>query len=467
MTAADINLAFVGLDTQYPCADGQTRRRVHLDGAASPLAAQAGMEMLAKLLPHYSNTHSYVHSSAKVASKAYQWAHQQVLEFVGASEDEYACVFLGSGSTAAINRLARGLHQMRSERPMVGISAMEHHANDLPHRQFKNQCLYLPLTGEGSELGAIDLAKLERICDKHAEQLNYLALSAVSNVTGIRNPLAEVVDIAHRHNILVVVDAAQSVAHIPSELDNVQADFWIFSGHKLYTPTAPGVMVARRALLETMPGQDLGGGSVTDVSFYDYQLHQDVSVKEESGTPNIIGAVALGGTISALSKISWQTLRAREMSLMAQLIEGLSNQSKIQIYGDFSLTRIAALAFNHTDIEHGLLAAILNDYYGIAVRNECFCAHPYVSSLLKEELWEIDLAGVKEQDHQALINSRRGMVRVSLSAYNTAEDIMNLLQAIRDIELNIDELRALYQLHEDGSFSHTQFSIEWQHHLTV
>jgi len=114
-----------------------------------------------------------------------------------------------------------------------------------------------------------------------------------------------------------------------------------------------------------------------------------------------------------------------------------------------------------------LLAAILNDYYGIAVRNECFCAHPYVSSLLKEELWEIDLAGVKEQDHQALINSRRGMVRVSLSAYNTAEDIMNLLQAIRDIELNVDELRALYQLHEDGSFSHTQFSIEWQHHLMV
>ena len=141
----------------------------------------------------------------------------------------------------------------------------------------------------------------DRLCAEYADQVNYIAVSSVSNVTGIQNPIAEICEIAHRYGIFVVVDAAQSVAHLPSQVDKLGADFWVFSGHKLYTPSSPGVMIAKRDLLDKMSGQDLGGGSVTDVSFYDYTLNNDTSIKEESGTPNILGAVSLAATMNAVS----------------------------------------------------------------------------------------------------------------------------------------------------------------------
>ena len=465
MKTTQTRLEFLGVDTQYDCADGVRRKRIHLDGAASPLAAKAGVTMQMKLLPHYSNSHSYVHNSAQISTKALAWAHNKVLSFVGADRLNYAAVFSGSGSTASINRIARGLNKLRPARNMVLISSMEHHANDLPHRQFNNECIYLPLRGEGRNLGEVDLAELEKLCNKYGNQINYIAISSVSNVTGIRNAISSICEIAHEYDIYVLVDAAQSVAHLPSEVDHSNADFWVFSGHKLYTPAAPGVMIAKRALLTKMTEQDLGGGSVEDVSFFDYRLNEDSTIKEESGTPNIIGSVALAATIEAIQQVGLETILEREIELMQSLITGINNLDGFVIYGDSALPRSAAVAFNHSEIEHGLLAAILNDYFCIAVRNECFCAHPYVSSLLKQELWEIDLSDIKESDQEAVVNSRRGMVRASLSAYNTTEDIELLITALGSIVKNIDDYRQYYRLNGDGSFSHDSFRVNWRDEL--
>lgn len=461
----EATLEFIGTDTRYACADGIKRKRIHLDGAASPLAAKAGAEMHARLLPHYSNSHSYVHNSAQISTKALAWAHQTVLNFVGAEPSNYACVFTGSGSTGAINRIARGLHCLRPSRNMVLISSMEHHANDLPHRQFDNECLYIPLNGNDVNLGAVDLERLEQLCERYSDKVNYIAVSSVSNVTGIRNSIAPICQIAHRHDILVVVDAAQSVAHIASELECTDADFWVFSGHKLYTPGAPGVMIAKRHLLNEMSQQDLGGGSVVDVSFVDYVLHSDSTIKEESGTPNIIGSVALAATIEAIQELGQATILDRENGLMQSLIAGINKIGGFTIYGDPKLPRTAALAFNHVDIEHGLLAAILNDYFCIAVRNKCFCAHPYVSSLLKTELWQIDLSDIEESEQEAVVNSRRGMVRASLSAYTRQSDIDILLDGLAAIVKDIDHYRPHYKLNSDGSFSHDSFEINWRDEL--
>ena len=462
-------LEFIGTDTRYPCADGVVRRRIHFDGAASPLAARAGIDMQTRLLKHYSNSHSYVHNSARISTSAFNWAHAQALKFVGANlgdkQGQYACVFTGAGTTAAINRIARGLSTLRPTRNVVAISSMEHHANDLPHRQFADRCLYLPLTGQDGDLGAIDLQQFDAICKEHQDQLNYVAISSVSNVTGITNPLKEVIEIAHRYDIYVVVDAAQSVAHCQSDLDTLQADFWVFSGHKLYTPTAPGVLIGKRSLLATMHGQDLGGGSVVDVNVYDYELSKDVSTKEESGTPNIVGAVSLGATMSALKDYGWNQIKRNERQLMEALRNGLAGLGSISIYGDKNLPRTAALSFNHEKIEHGLLAAILNDYFAIAVRNDCFCAHPYVSSLLKQELWEIDLSDYSESEHETVVNSRRGMVRASLSIYNSVDEISEFIEALQTIDANIDEYKQNYRLNKDGSFTHREFEIDWQSEL--
>jgi len=463
--------SFIGLDTEYPTADGQLLTRLHLDGAASPLASTIAIKTIQAMLPHYSNTHSYVHTSAQISTKALAWAHQQVLSVLGANSEEYTAVFSGAGTTAGINRLVRGLSAARPKRKIVLVSAMEHHANDLPHRQFDNQVEYIPLKGDGSNQGAIDTAALQRLLEKHKGQVNYIAFSAISNVTGIINPVVEITRLAHQYDALVLVDAAQSVAHQATTISDHdplnEIDFLVFSGHKLYTPMAPGVIIAKKAILTAMQGQDLGGGSVENVSYYDFQLLNDYPDREQSGTPNIVGAVALAKVMQALQNYGFDKIHQHNRRLLGQLQKSLKALPKITVYGDQNAERLGALAFNHHDIDHGLLAAILNDYYSIAVRNECFCAHPYVSSMIKEELWELDLSDIPEERQQAFINRKRGMVRASISLYNNAQDIDRLLSALHDIEQKIDEYRPLYKALEDGSYQHLTFSVDWQKQLDI
>ena len=148
--------------------------------------------------------------------------------------------------------------------------------------------------------------------------------------------------------------------------------------------------------------------------------------------------------------------------MISLLYEGLSSIDGLTIYGDPSSPRVAALAFNHTDIDHGLLAAILNDYYAIAVRNECFCAHPYVSSLLKQQLWELSLEGFEEDQQEAYINRKRGMVRASISLYNTESDIELLINSVREIAANRQDYEGLYRPIEDGSYEHLEFKLDWK-----
>lgn len=458
---------FIGLDTSYPTADGRQRQRIHLDGAASPLASARAIKTIEAVLPHYSNTHSYVHNSARISTQALAWAHTTLLAFLNAEPSAYTAIFTGSGTTSGINRVARGLHVARPERNIVLVSAMEHHANDLPHRQFANKVIYLPLMGEGASQGAVDMDSFSQLCAEHQDTANYVAVSSVSNVTGIRNPIKEMTEIAHQHGILILVDGAQSVAHTPTELSDRDVDFFVFSGHKLFTPMAPGVLVAKKSLLDSLPGQDLGGGSVESVSYFDYEMLNTYPDREESGTPNIVGAIALASVLDELESYSMEKVEQHDRHLMSALFAGLSKLKDITIYGDLSLERTGAVAFNMKGVDHGLLAAILNDYFAIAVRNECFCAHPYVSSLIKQELWNIDLSGVADNQQQALVNRKRGMVRASVSLYNTADDIELLLNALSEIRANIDEYETEYEANHDGSYHHAQFKLDWREELSI
>ena len=461
--------SFIGLDTQYQTADGKLRRRIHMDGAASPLAASAALTAIQELLPHYSNTHSYVHTSAQISTQALSWAHDMVLACLHASEQDYTAIFTGAGTTAGINRLARGLAAARQDRKIVLVSAMEHHANDLPHRQFGNEVHYIPLIGEGAQQGPIDLTELEKLLAKYRGQVNYVAISSVSNVTGIVNPVAAIAQLAHRYDALVLVDAAQSVAHGVTQISRQkpadEVDFLLFSGHKLYTPTAPGVMIAKKSILAKLVGQDLGGGSVADVSYYDYQLLTEFPHKEQSGTPNIVGAVALGRVMQELAQFGFDNIESHAKDLINELFECLTSLPDITVYGDPNADRIGALAINHARIDHGLLAAILNDYYAIAVRNECFCARPYVSSMLKEALWELDLSTIPEDKQTEFIKRKRGMVRISTSLYNNGADIEALVHALTQISIDIEEYRKHYEAFPDGSYRHKSFKPDWRQEL--
>ena len=457
---------FIGLNTTYTTADQQEYKRIHLDGAASPLAAKTAIDTLSSLLPHYSNSHSYVHNSAQVSTKALAWAHQSVLNFVGASSAEYTCVFTGSGCTAAINRLARGLLERSKALPVVLVSAMEHHANDLPHRSPVNQVVYLPLAGSDDNLGSIDVEQARNLLDTHKGKVNYMALSSVSNVTGISNDWQALTELAHEYGAKVILDAAQSMAHQAIDLNVLnpaqRPDFIVFSGHKLFTPFGPGVLVGRKNELKSMSGQNMGGGSVSTVSPFDFELVAEFPDREQSGTPNIVGSVALARVLCELKALPLESVAEKENKLMAFMLSELNKLSFITIYGDPELPRTGALAFNHKSIEHGLLAAILNDYYAIALRNECFCAHPYVSALLKSELWDIELDD--EMDTAELemrVNQRRGMVRASISLYTSKDDIKQLVAALVEVDARIDSLRPNYVGKPDGSFEHRTFKIEW------
>ncbi|MCB1769269.1 MAG: aminotransferase class V-fold PLP-dependent enzyme [Candidatus Competibacteraceae bacterium] len=462
----DIKQDFPGLVTRYSLADGRETRRHYLDSAASTLALNCARQVADEFLQHYANTHSQAHFSARIANRAYDWAHQQVLNFLGSPHAKHIACFAGSGSTAPLNRLARLLAARRPERDIVLVSLMEHHANDLPHRRHARQVIHIPLTGEAPALGAVDLAALERLLEHYRGRVNYVALSAASNVTGIVNPVHDIAALAHAHDAWIIVDASQSSAHAPLTLtDNGtverELDAVAFSGHKLYAPGSPGVLVVRRDLLEGQEPDELGGGMVDDVSLSGYQVTNHFPDREEAGTPNIPGAVQLGAVLNVLQRIGMHRVHASEQRLLRRLLAELSAIPQVRIYGDPNperTPRLGVVSFNLVGLEHGLVAAVLNDYHNVAVRNGCFCAHPYVRELLKPELWELDI-DLDTEDTETLIKPWQGMVRASLGWYSTDDDIEALLNGINDLLAHSDHYRAQYQGDCDGNFHHRAFKV--------
>ncbi|HFE37229.1 MAG TPA: aminotransferase class V-fold PLP-dependent enzyme, partial [Gammaproteobacteria bacterium] len=450
--------AFIGLETQYLLADGRTTRRIYLDSGASTLMMKPACQATLSYLQHYANTHTTVHTSAKITSSAIEWAHQRVLDFTGAESNNFQCTFIGNGTTAAANRVAKGLAELRPDKPMVLVSAMEHHSNDLPHRHYAEQVEHIPLLGEGENAAQIDVSGLASLLKKHHNKVNYVAITAVSNVTGIINPVDEISRLVHRYNAYLVVDGAQMVAHMPVKLTLSDIDFFLFSGHKVYAPGSPGVLIAKRKLIEAMQPAAFGGGMVSNVSKWGFRLADDPTEREYAGTPNIPGAITLACSLECLSRIGMQSIFEKEKRLVDWAIECLKQCPSIKIYGEQKKSaRVASIAFNLKGIGHSLVAAILNDYHGIAVRNQCFCAHPYVQEMLTEEFEALANETVDNETLEALTLDRRGMVRISFGLYTQKEDITALVSALIDIEKNIENYRTNYQQQEDGSYVHKTY----------
>lgn len=456
MQYSELKTRFLGLDTCYPLADGSTHRRIYLDSAASTLMLAPALDTATAFLAHYANSHSTAHHSARIATDCFDWARSQVLRFVHAPPDDYACALLGSGSTSAFNRLAAGLAALRPQRPVALVSTLEHHSNDLPHRRFNPELYHIPALGEGYQCGGIDLAALERQLNEHTGRVNYVAVTGASNVTGAISPLREIAALCHRHDTLLLVDAAQMAAHMPIDMARDEIDFLVFSGHKIYAPGAPGALVGRRDLLAAMPPFEVGGGMVDYVSKHGFQFADDLADREQAGTPNLFGAVLLGAALATLEHVGMDVIWQQEQALTAHALTSLSRCPGLRLYGPPQGDRLGVFSFNLHGVDHGLLAAILNDYYGIAVRNQCFCAHPYVRELLQEELWQAPASDDPELI-EFQINLRKGMVRASFGVYTQTTEIDALADALCDIAARIDHYRALYQPLADGNYRHREF----------
>lgn len=456
----NIQERFIGTNTIYPLANGESKPRIHLDGAASPLVMQDAIHAVNALLPHYSNSHSHSHASAQIMAEAMNWSVDKIHEVTNANQD-YCCVFMGSGSTALLNNIARRLTKMPVEKNIVLVSALEHHANDLPHRH-NAEVIHFPLEGENQQLGDINLIELENLLKKHQGHIRYVAFSAVSNVTGVVSSIKKISDLAHQYGAYSVVDCAQMAAHMSLDVSNNNADFFVFSGHKVYAGAAPGVMLAKQKLLEKYPSDETGGGIVDYVDYRNAEFTQSYPAREQPGTKNILGIYALASVLDALNQFGFDNVKQHSQSLWQEAYEKLNRIDGVTIYGDSEKARIGALSFNIAGIDHGLAASILSDYYGIGVRNECFCAHPYVSAFLKEELWNLDLSTIADEDQEAYVNRKRGMLRASFSLYNSSKDIDALVDAIKGLIENIEQYRQKYTPSQNGDYTHKYFKLDWK-----
>ena len=460
----NIQDSFIGRDTVYPLVDGSSGPRRYLDSAASTLMMQPAFKVAQDFLTHYASTHSKLHYAARGASNAFDWAHERVLEFVGAPQEEYSTYFTGSGATAGFNRIAAEFAAERPERDVVLVSEMEHHSNDLPHRKHSGKVVHIPLIGEAPAYGGIDIDVAREMVEKYGERINYLAVTGASNVTGSITPIHELAQLAHSVGAYLVVDASQMIAHAPVVMkDKTQSDgdidVLVFSGHKIYAPGSPGAVIAKRKLLAEMAPAEVGGGMVDDVYLDKFIPSAILPDREEAGTPNIVGAITLGAVLEVLMKIGMDNIRLKEIKLIDLAWEKLSAIEGVNLYGPApsDVPRTGTIPFNIQGFDHGLTAAALNDYHNIQVRNGCFCAHPYVREILKPELWALDI-DPDAPNSEADVERKRGMARASFGIYTTEADVLALAEAVADLVSRKEEILSLYEPEGSNGYRHTKFS---------
>ena len=466
---------FIGLDTKYQIVDGEEKRRIYLDSTASTLMMGIAHRTGEKFLEHYANTHSLMHFSAKIATKTYAWVHERILEFVHADLEHYTCFFTGSGTTAGMNRIARIFNHLQPSKDVVLVSIMEHHSNDLPHRKHGGHVIHIPVETHESKMGCVDLDLLEHYLMEYEGRVNYVSVTGISNVTGIINPINEVAKLAHHYGAYIVVDAAQMAAHVPIIMSGhadpeMDVDALIFSGHKTYAPGSPGVVIARKDLMGKIEPEEVGGGMVDRVFPERYYVTNKFPDREEAGTPNILGAITLGTSIHVLDQIGMDNVLKEDTRLTHYCLEEMLKIPDVVIYGETCMKtcpRAGTISFNMKQLNHGLVAAILNDYFNIAVRNECFCAHPYVEKMLEltHHIQIIEARAKNITDWHS--EPWMGMVRVSFGLYNTHDDVDQFIYALNNIVAKQDMYKKHYTFNEYGDYEHTTFQFSCNEYFSL
>lgn len=457
-----------GLNVEYKIATGKKTRRIYLDSTASTLQLGVVREVVDKYLPHYANTHSNAHFNAKLSSREFEWAHNMVLDFVEADPKTHGCFFVGSGATGGINRVARTLSQKWKERDVVITTVMEHHSNDLPHRKNFAKVVHIPVKDTEGGFGCADIERLEQALKDHHGRVSYVSVTGVSNVTGIVNPIYDIAELAHRYDALIVVDAAQMAAHVPIKMSGHKnsardLDIVCLSGHKIYAPSSPGAVVTRLDLFSGVEPDEVGGGMVEDVYLDRYLSTDKFPDREEAGTPNIVGAIAMATVLYALKKIGMEFIYEEESQLIRYAIERLVTIDDLVVYGTTDTNnyeRAGAISVNIRGLHHSLTAAILNDYFNIAVRNACFCAHPYVREMITEDFGK-QMDGLSNEELEALAELHRGMVRASFGLYNGKQDVDAFADALQKICENKEYYLSQYhQPTSDDDYLHNDFTFD-------
>ena len=369
MTTLPVRL--VGDDLVVPCLDGIERPYLSLDSAASTAALPAVAERVTEFLPWYSSVHRGAGYKSQMATAAYEEARAAALAFAGRTGTDDIAIICRN-TTEAINHLAYRLRLAPSD--VVVTTVAEHHANLLPWARLGSARRFVECDLSGRFTVADVVAVLE-----DGPRPRLLAITGATNVTGWLPPIDEIIDAAHERGVPVLVDAAQLAAHRPMP---ATADFVAWSGHKMYAPFGAGILIGPRSTF-TEGDPFLAGGGAVDLVDLDEVVWTDPPEREEAGSPNVIGAVALGAAIGELESIGWPAITAHEQELAGPLRSAHAAVPGVRLLGPpLDEPTLAVAAFVVDDVPHALVAARLSAEFGIGVRHGCFCAHPYLVRLL-------------------------------------------------------------------------------------
>lgn len=422
---------YVGLDAEVPLINGQHTRYINLDNAASTPAFKSAKKAVNDFLTYYSSVHRGTGFKSQLSTHVYEETRHTVINFVGASPDAHTCIF-GKNTTEAINKLAYRF-PFRAGRDVVLTSGMEHHSNDLPWRAVA-KTVHIKLTPEG----CLDEMDFDRQLSNYGKRIALIAITGASNVTGQINPIHRLAEKAHSIGAHILVDCAQLAPHRKVEMrtldDPSHLDYVTISAHKMYAPFGTGALIGRKDTFEQGAPDQKGGGTVEIVTLDDV-VWADPPERDEAGSPNTVGAVALASAIKMLEAIGMEKVARHETELLKSALDHLCAIPDLHIFGGQSSTqnsdRLGVIPFQITGKSHFLVAAILGHEFGIGVRNGCFCAHPYILHLLG--LSSEDSQAVRDQMLEGDRREMPGLVRVSFGLYNTLDEIEILVEALGKI----------------------------------
>ncbi|HMK10959.1 MAG TPA: aminotransferase class V-fold PLP-dependent enzyme [Acidimicrobiales bacterium] len=413
-------LALVGDECEVPCVDGTSRPYLNLDAAASTGALPAVADRVHEFLPWYSSVHRGAGYKSREATNAYERARSAMLRFARRSLDGDDVAVICRNTTEAINHLAYRLQLAPDD--VIVSTVVEHHANLLPWTR-----LGRPRFVECGPDGTFDAGDIASALDASPGP-RLLAITGASNVTGWMPDLDQIIQAAHDRGVPVLVDAAQLAPHRPLPQD---ADFIAWSGHKMYAPFGGGVLIGpRSAFCDGDPF--LAGGGAVDLVDLDEVTWTDPPEREEAGSPNVIGAVALHAAIGELERIGWPAIEQHDDDIAHRLRDGLAVIDNVRLLGPPTNTSTLPVAtFVVEGVSHALVAARLSAEHGIGVRHGCFCAHPYLLRLLA--LSDEEVRGYRDAVRRGDRRSIPGAVRASGSLSTSAADVDRFLAAVDHI----------------------------------
>ena len=377
---------------------------VYLDNGASSQVPQSVIDRMSKYAAdEHSNIHRGVHYLSQHATTAYEAAREKVKRFINAKEAK-ECIFV-RGTTEGVNLVAHSYgRKFINEGDEILVSQMEHHSNIIPWQMIAEESgakvVMIPI----NERGELIIDEYENLLN---ERTKIVAVTHVSNSLGTVNPVKEMIATAHKFGVPVCVDAAQSVPHFPVDVQDLDCDFFVFSGHKMFGPTGSGVMYGKREWLDQMPPYQTGGGMIRTVSFKGTTF-APIPDKFEAGTPAIAAGIGLGAAIDYINAIDFEAAAAYEHELLEYATERLGDIPEVKIIGTAS-EKASVLSFTIEGIHPHDIGTIL-DQQGIAVRAGHHCAQPVM------EFFDVPATA-----------------RASFAFYNTREEVDKLADAVQKV----------------------------------